>query len=216
MSKNPVMYLVDVENVGNRWIHLVNELHVDDKMVLFYSESSMKFTFDNLKDVGTKMNYLSFVRCFNGNPNALDFQLSGCLGYLMALFPEYKYKIVSNDSGYDTLIRFFKGMHMNVCRCTVADGYTEKSHDVIIPEKRADTPISVTKQQIASVLRLSIADNKVNEIHKLLHNARQMNVTKRRVTRKSYVHNQLQNKYGEQGHKFYHMLKNSGLLKQLE
>ena len=56
-----------------------------------------------------------FIKCFEGS-NALDFQLVTQLGYLLCENQENRYVIVSNDTGFDAAVRYWKQRNMPVQR----------------------------------------------------------------------------------------------------
>ena len=60
------------------------------------------------------------IKCYTGN-NALDFQLVSYLGFMMKTGAKTQYIIVSNDTGYDAMVRFWNDRERNVSRLSQAE-----------------------------------------------------------------------------------------------
>ena len=127
-------FLVDSENVNDNWLMLFDMADENDEIVVFYTKKS------------PHMSYMSVIRLMENNSinvrfeesyegtNALDFQLVSYMGYLMGCagsFSENKcdaasaescadeYIIMSNDTGYDPAVRFWKDKGFAVRRFNV-------------------------------------------------------------------------------------------------
>lgn len=89
------IYLVDTENIGGRWMTLCETCSKNDKIVLFHTNEAMKFTFEDMRYLQPYMTQIHMIHCYNGTPNALDFQLCAVMAiYLqqikslsMSLYP---------------------------------------------------------------------------------------------------------------------------------
>lgn len=64
--------------------------------------------------------HIQFEECFEGN-NALDFQLVSYLGYLMKNneLDDTEYLIMSNDTGFDPVVNFWKTRNVSIRRINV-------------------------------------------------------------------------------------------------
>lgn len=229
MSHRPKMYLIDVENVGHRWLQLLQDLKDVDKILIFYTDVSMKFSFDNLKDMRPWMPQISLIRCFRGTPNALDFQLTGVLGQLSVRYPEFTYCIVSNDNGYDPWVLFLKGMGVSVYRHAFEEGQAVgdkiKVVHVTEPKKEEATTKVVavkpataefSKAQVAKALQLPLNHKHVGEVVSILQKAQNYDSKSQKSSQKTYLNNTLQHLYSEMGHVYYRKLRVAGILKSLE
>lgn len=222
VSHRPKMYLIDVENVGHRWLQLLQDLHDVDKILIFYTDVSMKFSFDNLKEMRPWMHQISLIRCFRGTPNALDFQLTGVLGQLSVRYPEFTYCIVSNDNGYDPLVLFLKGMGVSVYRHAFEEGQSVedkmKVMQVIEPKVVAVKPVKVefSKAQVAKALQLPLNHKHVGEVVSILQKAQNYDSKSQKSSQKTYLNNTLQHLYSEMGHVYYRKLRIAGILNTLE
>lgn len=102
-----MIYLVDYENVKN--LIELGELKETDKVIIFYTKNANTLTFEDhlaMKNTRAKIE-LKMVAVGN---NALDFQLSTYLGYLIGK-NEREFCVISKDNGYDSIIQFWKSEH---------------------------------------------------------------------------------------------------------
>lgn len=127
-------FLVDSENVNDNWLMLFDMADEDDEIVVFYTKKSPHMSYMSVIRLieNNKIN-IRFEECYEGT-NALDFQLVSYMGYLMGCagsFSENKcdaasaescadeYIIMSNDTGYDPTVRFWKDKGFAVRRFNV-------------------------------------------------------------------------------------------------
>lgn len=98
------IYVIDSENVGDSWVQLLDSMSDEDRMYVYYTDHSPYLSYESLLQVIGNGRIPSFVKCFEGK-NALDFQMVSELGYQMALTPSAEYVIVSDDNGFDVVIK---------------------------------------------------------------------------------------------------------------
>ena len=134
-------FLVDSENVNDNWLMLFDMADEDDEIVVFYTKKSPHMSYMSVIRLieNNKIN-IRFEECYEGT-NALDFQLVSYMGYLMgcggacsenecdaasAETGADEYIIMSNDTGYDPAVRFWKDkgyavrrFNVNFCRQAV-------------------------------------------------------------------------------------------------
>lgn len=111
---NRKYYLVDTENVGDRWFGLLQKVKKKDRIILFYTKYHSKHLEECLiKQVHNPR--MVWLECAAGN-NALDYQLMGVLAYLIAKHPESLFYIYSNDKDYQTAIDFWQSRGIKVCQ----------------------------------------------------------------------------------------------------
>lgn len=127
-------FLVDSENVNDNWLMLFDMADEDDEIVVFYTKKSPHMSYMSVIRLieNNKIN-IRFEECYEGT-NALDFQLVSYMGYLMGgggAFSENEcdaasaetgadeYIIMSNDTGYDPAVRFWKDKGFAVRRFNV-------------------------------------------------------------------------------------------------
>lgn len=104
-------YFVDFENVSSSGLSGISKLNLNetDVFYIFYSDNSKNITIDLHKEIEKVKAKVIFVKVKVGAANALDFQLSTYLGYLIKENHDKKFFIISKDKGYDSVCDFWKG-----------------------------------------------------------------------------------------------------------
>ena len=127
-------FLVDSENVNDNWLMLFDMADEDDEIVVFYTKKSPHMSYMSVIRLmeNNKIN-IRFEESYEGT-NALDFQLVSYMGYLMGCAGSFsgnkcaaasaescadEYIIMSNDTGYDPAVRFWKDKGFAVRRFNV-------------------------------------------------------------------------------------------------
>lgn len=127
-------FLVDSENVNDNWLMLFDMADEDDEIVVFYTKKSPHMSYMSvIRLMENNSINVRFEECYEGT-NALDFQLVSYMGYLMgcggacsenefdaasAETGADEYIIMSNDTGYDPAVRFWKDKGYAVRRFNV-------------------------------------------------------------------------------------------------
>ena len=109
------IYLVDSENVGDIWVPLMVSSQEDDEVLVFYTTKSPHINYENVRMLKETEKEADFIKCFEGS-NALDFQLVSELGYRLSQNADREYVIVSNDTGFDAVVRYWSTRKMPVSR----------------------------------------------------------------------------------------------------
>ena len=109
------VYLVDTENVGSAWKELLPQKNVKDVIILFYTEHSPGISYADLNLIREYPSSFDMILCYPGK-NGLDFQMVSYLGYLIKTAPKTEYIIVSNDTGFDSVVKFWCGRKTQVSR----------------------------------------------------------------------------------------------------
>ena len=102
------VFLVDYENTHS--LSGIATLSKDDKVVIFYSQNANSLTFDTHKRIMESPTTVEYKYFGTGSQNALDFQLSTYLGYLVSTHKDSDEKIVivSRDKGFNNVVSFWK------------------------------------------------------------------------------------------------------------
>lgn len=111
------LYLIDSENVGDFWIPLLDLPDEDTELVVFYTKNSPHMSYDSLIKLKLSDKVVTFIKCYEGT-NALDFQLVSELGYRMRGNEEGEFIIVTNDTGYDAAVKYWRKKGFSVRRIT--------------------------------------------------------------------------------------------------
>ena len=112
-----VTYLIDSENVGDFWIPLLELPAEETELVVFYTRNSPHMSYESLIKLKQSDRAVSFIKCYEGT-NALDFQLVSELGYRLALDDSDEFVIVTNDTGYDAAVKYWRHKKRAVKRIT--------------------------------------------------------------------------------------------------
>lgn len=113
-----IIYFVDSENVGDRWIDLLEE--PDSQFFVFYTGKSPRIAYSQVIQLMNATNKPKFFECYEGN-NGLDFQLVSYLGYELHADNTNEMVIVSNDTGFDAVVHFWVARGMKVRRCSLSN-----------------------------------------------------------------------------------------------
>lgn len=109
-------YLIDSENINDIWVEILNSLEEKDEILVFYTDKSAHMGYDRIiRLMELKRGTVRWIRCFEGQ-NALDFQLVTELGSRISQEPKREYIIVSNDTGYDAVVRYWQQKEYRVRR----------------------------------------------------------------------------------------------------
>lgn len=100
-------YFVDYENVNTEGLQGIEALTASDEVVVFYSEHADRLTFDLHRRINESKAQVSYFKVSACKKNALDFQLVSYLGYLVAQNPGQRFCIISRDTGFQSVVRFW-------------------------------------------------------------------------------------------------------------
>ncbi len=144
-------YLVDTENIGSAWKELLPIKSSKDLLILFYTENSPGISYTDLDFIRLYPSSFDMILC-NPGKNGLDFQLVSYLGYLIRSAPKTEYIIVSNDTGYDAVVKFWNGREMTVKRQTRSE--------LTLPEKKEEVEDRVeAKEMLKNLLSEEYSDD---------------------------------------------------------
>ena len=127
-------FFIDYENVNVLGLNGLKNLTEEDVVVIFYSDKADTLTFGLHKRLNESRAEIRFQKVAVGTRNALDFQLSSYLGYVICQNAEKNatYYIVSKDRDYEVLSKYWK--HRKITVLVSAD-LTKKPAPVEKPEK---------------------------------------------------------------------------------
>ena len=112
-----VQYLIDSENVGDFWIPLLELPGQDTELIVFYTRNSPHMSYDSLIRLKESERTVTFIKCYEGT-NALDFQLVSELGYRISKDEDGIFIIVTNDTGFDAAVKYWRRRKKTVKRIT--------------------------------------------------------------------------------------------------
>ena len=112
-------FFVDYENVNISGLDGLLSLNSIDEVFIFYSENADCITFDVHKNLNETKAKVNFQKVEVGSKNALDFQLSSYLGFVISENlnkgnENVSYFLVTNDLGFSCLITFWNNKNVNI------------------------------------------------------------------------------------------------------
>ena len=152
------VYLVDTENVGTAWKDILPQKSSKDVIILFYTEHSPGISYMDLNVIREYPMSFDMILCYPGK-NGLDFQMVSYLGYLIKTAPKSEYIIVSNDRGFDSVVRFWSDREIEVCRkskseLTAPQKSETEDEDVRIMLKEALSETYHTEEYLEKILQM--------------------------------------------------------------
>ena len=160
-------FLIDYENVHDNEIKDLENIKAGDTLVIFYSNQCKNNISLDVLDFSKGITYQIF-KAFVGTKNALDFQLSSYLGYLIGknslqdTKSDANYYIVSNDQGYDRLCDYWqKNFSVNVSRISTE----EEAPATATKKKTSKKPVSKPKKKAS---KAKASDATLEEIKEAL------------------------------------------------
>ncbi len=112
-------YLVDFENVKSKGLVGIDRLDSEDNVIIFYSENSDTISFEMHCLVMKAKANIEYMKVRVGGKNALDFQLSTLLGYIVAKGNNSHVFVISGDKGFDKLHDFWENTFPDAPDCKV-------------------------------------------------------------------------------------------------
>ena len=113
------IFFVDYENVKISGLDGLLELNSADEVFIFYSENADCITFDIHKNLNETKAQINFQKVEVGSKNALDFQLSSYLGFIINENlnkgnENTSYFLVTKDSGFSCLTTYWKNKNIDI------------------------------------------------------------------------------------------------------
>lgn len=106
-------FLVDYENVNWAGLYGISFLTEDDTVLIFYSDHADTVNFTTLDYIMRSKALIKRHRITKFGNNALDFQLSTYVGYLLGTHTEGEVYIISKDQGYLSVLDFCRERLVN-------------------------------------------------------------------------------------------------------
>ena len=170
------IYLIDYENTKN--LLGIHNLSADDCVVIFYSQKANTLTFDIHKEILASPAKIEYKCVDVGGPNALDFQLSTYLGYLIHQNGNEKYNIyiVSKDKGFSYVSSFWKKEKSIdielVCDLTgkpqskVVENTVPKIVENTVPKVVENTGTKVVENTVTKVVKNTVPKDDIESVLK--------------------------------------------------
>jgi len=114
-KKHKTYYLVDYENVHQTGLNGIGELEKTDNVIIFYSQNADKLPFSLHNQIIETKAKITYFEVNTLGKNALDFQLSSYIGYIVGKHSKCICYIISKDSGYENVCNFWRRYGMKIC-----------------------------------------------------------------------------------------------------
>lgn len=114
-KKHRTYYLVDYENVHKTGLNGISELDKNDNVIIFYSHNADKLPFSLHSQIIETKARTTYFEVDTTGKNALDFQLSSYIGYIVGKHPKCTCYIISKDSGYENVCNFWRKYGRKIC-----------------------------------------------------------------------------------------------------
>lgn len=149
-------YLIDFENLKN--ISGCATLLENDTIVFFYSKNANTLSFELHIELSECKANKEYIKAESGGKNALDFQLSTYVGYLIAKNPNEEIYIISKDAGFQNVLSFWKqkGKGVLKLRKNIVEADCEKIDCV---EKSTENAEKTTKQEHKETIETVLKNN---------------------------------------------------------
>lgn len=113
------IFFVDFENVKISGLDGLLELNSTDEVFIFYSDNANGITFDVHKNLNETKAKINLQKVEVGSKNALDFQLSSYLGFIINENlnkgnENTSYFIVTKDLGFSCLTNYWKNKSIDI------------------------------------------------------------------------------------------------------
>ena len=185
-------YLIDTENVGSTWTSLLkNDDRID--LFIFVTANAKNLNYSLLREIteNRRRNNIKIIDCEVGK-NSLDFYLSSYLGYLIGKDKHSEYVIVSQDTGYDHIVEYWKKEGVQTRKINTKPEpeprkpkvektkvlEEKKTSEKRIIKKKEETPIvkevpsnpQLTRKAFLKTLLKEYSDAEIDDIFKTLAN----------------------------------------------
>ncbi len=132
-------YFIDFENVHSDGFYGMEQVNKGDVIYVIYSERSKVFSLEIVEKAAIQGAELKAYKVEVGSKNALDFQLSSFLGYIIGKCDDIdcSYAIVSKDMGYDKVVSFWKNRGRKIQRIVNLSGKETLSNlPALVPSEK--------------------------------------------------------------------------------
>ncbi len=160
------IYLIDYENVNLSGLRGIETLTEMDRVYVFYGANAGYIPFEKHIMIAKARAEVTYLRVDRSGKNYLDFQLATYSGYLVAMYSEREYVIVSRDTGFDSIVNFWnmdpeqRGVHFSRREAILppppvrtrepAAAIPQVVREVFVPAQASTPPVENTEKPIAS------------------------------------------------------------------
>lgn len=149
------IYLVDYENVHNDGVTDIKKLSASDRVVIFYGDSIKSIPFETHVEMMASKAVIEYIETHKVAKNYLDFQLATYLGFLIGKGEKGPVYIISQDTGFDSIVDFWRGRNIEAFRQpSIASPSTPK--DVSLKKGTSTKKKKPEKKKLPEAIRKKI------------------------------------------------------------
>lgn len=195
-------YLIDYENVHQSGLNGVEKLTENDKLIIFYTTNAENLTFSLYEKLIQCKAEIQLHKVQCGGKNALDFQLSTFLGYILGQDASIDCHIISNDKGYEYVRSFWKERNVKIKISSDINGNVLQLLPAVIP-----APVVVKKETDFdnAVKPLNLSKSDKDALLKIFNDSVNIkDISKRKLS----INNTITQKFGSaKSSKYYQAIK---------
>ena len=177
-------FLVDYENLASHGLKGIANLTSDDIVHIFFTAACDCLPFETHKEIIKSKAKIIYQKVENGVKNALDFQLSSFLGYLIKSngIGAFNYYIVSEDKGYTALVKYWSKKNIKIS---------------MVFDLNKTSLETFSEQQVTNVTKDSLSEMK-NKLKTVLKTDNEIKLVLSCIDRfktKQHIHNALEKEF---------------------
>ncbi len=154
-------YLIDYENVHYSGLNGLEKLTEISTVIIFYTQNAESIPIPFFQKFAECKAKIEFYRVECGEKNALDFQLSTFLGYILGEDKNADCHVISNDKGYEFVRNFLKTKNIKIEVSSDIAGNINNTTSV--PKQTVQPVKSVQTVQTIKPIQVKPAENKETE-----------------------------------------------------
>ena len=112
------LYLVDFENTNKDGLYGLDTLNENDHVIIFFGSHDKTVPIDCHKMIMNTKAIVNEMQMDKTDKNYLDFQLATYCGYLIGTHEYLDVTVVSKDTGFDSLVDFWRKRQVSIRRIT--------------------------------------------------------------------------------------------------
>ena len=163
-------YLIDYENVNHSGFIGIEKLTENDVVTIFYTQNANTMPFTLHLSLIACPAEVNIIKADDSSKNALDFQLSSYLGFLLGQDRKLDVHIISKDKGYECLRNFWKNHgHKIKISADIAGNVPQMLPAVIEPDAQFMSAISglnLNKTDRQKFYNIFTSNSKIKDIPK--------------------------------------------------
>lgn len=184
-------YLIDYENVHQTGLNGIENLTENNIVVIFYTENAETLTFSLYEKLVQCKAEIQLCKVQCGGKNALDFQLSSYVDYIIGKNPSAEYYIVSNDRGYEYVRNFWKEKNVIINMSADIAGNAQKFLPVVVPAVQPAPAVKTETDFDKAVKPLNLSEKDKNKLCSIFYSV----LNDKNVASKSVKLNQILSKH---------------------